>query len=99
MGEIFNLFFSSDCEYTFFLTKEKDFYQKKGMRKIGVYHFEHRGNRWLFLFCKQQKNVSCFPYLRTEPRTNTYLDVQRAVKPRAVHVYASSYRTRERSDR
>lgn len=43
MPEIFNLFFTSDCEYTFFLAKEKDFYQKKRMRKIGVYHFEHRG--------------------------------------------------------
>jgi hypothetical protein len=43
MPEIFNLFFTSDCEYTFFFTKEKDFYQKKRMRKICVYHFEHRG--------------------------------------------------------
>ena len=59
MPEIFNLFFTSDCEYTFFLAKEKDFYQKKRMRKIGVYHFEHRGHRRLFIFfCKQQKNVT-----------------------------------------
>jgi hypothetical protein len=45
MPEIFNLFFTSDCEYTFFFTKEKDFYQKKRMRKICVYHFEHRGQK------------------------------------------------------